>query len=55
MSYELGQIVIKKTTHVCGSNSWKVIRTGASIKLECIGCKRIIMLESFEFDKRIKK
>ena len=53
--YELGQIVTTKKKHVCGSNTWKVIRTGADIKLECEGCKRIIMMHSFELDKKIKK
>ena len=53
--YVLDQIVETKKPHVCGSSSWKVIRTGASIKLECQGCKRVIMLDSFELDKRIKK
>ena len=55
MSYELNQIVTTKKAHVCGSKEWKVIRTGADIKLECQGCKRIIMLASYELDKRIKK
>ena len=53
--YELGQILITKKNHVCGSNEWKVIRTGADIKLECLGCKRVIMLHSYELDKKIKK
>jgi len=53
--YELGQILITKKNHVCGSNEWKVIRTGADIKLECQGCKRVIMLHSYELEKKIKK
>ena len=55
MSYELDQIITTKKPHVCGSSNWRVIRTGASIKLECQGCKRIIMLASYELDKKIKK
>ena len=55
MSYTVDQIVKTKKPHVCGSNEWKVIRSGADIKLECMGCKRVIMLASFELDKRIKK
>ena len=53
--YELGQIVLTKKKHVCGSNSWKVIRTGADIKLECSGCGRVIMMSKFELDKKVKK
>jgi hypothetical protein len=55
MKYELDQIVTTKKPHVCGSSNWKVVRTGADIKLECQGCGRIIMLQGFELDKRIKK
>ena len=53
--YELDQIVKTKKPHVCGSNEWKVVRTGADLKLECVGCKRIIMIASYELDKRVKK
>ena len=53
--YEIGQIIKTKKPHVCGSNEWKIIRNGADIKLECCGCKRVIMLASFELDKRVKK
>ena len=53
--YVLDQIVITKKKHVCGANEWKVIRTGADIKLECVGCKRVIMMPQFELDKKIKK
>ena len=54
MIYKMDEIVITKKPHVCGSNEWKVIRTGADIKLECQGCKRVIMLSTFELDKRVK-
>ena len=53
--YELDQIIKTKKSHVCGSNEWKVVRTGADIKLECQGCGRVIMIASWELDKRIKK
>ena len=55
MIYKMDEIITTKKPHVCGSNEWKVIRTGADIKLECQGCKRVIMLASYELDKRIKK
>ena len=53
--YEVDQIVKTKKPHVCGSNEWKIIRCGADIKLECQGCKRQIMMASYELEKRIKK
>ncbi|HIT44180.1 TPA: DUF951 domain-containing protein [Candidatus Avacholeplasma faecigallinarum] len=53
--YTLGEIIKTKKPHVCGNNEWKVIRVGADIKLQCIKCERIIMLSSYELDKRLKK
>ena len=53
--YKLDEIIKTKKPHVCGANECKVIRTGADIKLECQGCKRVIMLASYELDKRVKK
>ena len=53
--YELNQIIKTKKPHVCGSNEWKVVRTGADLKLECVGCKRIIMISRLDALKRTKE
>lgn len=52
--YKLNQIVFTKKPHVCGSNQWIIKRVGVDIKLECSGCGRVIMLSSFDLDKRLK-
>ena len=52
--YELNQIVTTKKQHVCGSKEWKIVRTGADLKLECCGCGRIIMMSKAELDKIVK-
>ncbi len=54
MIYQLDQIIKTKKNHACGCNEWKVIRIGADIKLECCQCKRIIMMHSYDLDKKIK-
>jgi len=53
--YKLGDTVITKKKHVCGSSEWEVVRTGIDIKLKCLGCGRIIMLKAYDLDKKIKK
>lgn len=55
MKYQLNEIIKTKKKHVCGSDEWKVLRTGADLKLECLGCQRVIWISSFELDKRVKK
>ena len=55
MRYQIDEIIIFKKSHACGSNEWKIIKTGVDIRLECLGCKRNIVLLPSEIDKRIKK
>lgn len=38
-----------------GSDRWQVIRIGADIKIKCLGCGRVVMMERPEFVKRRKK
>lgn len=54
-NFKLGDIVQMKKGHPCGSNEWKIIRVGADIKIECVNCKRIVMLERSKFVKAAKK
>lgn len=52
--YELGEVIDTKKPHVCGSNKWEIIRTGADVKIKCVGCGRIVMMSKVELDKKIK-
>ena len=47
--------VLMKKAHPCGSSEWSVIRIGADIKIKCLGCGRIVMMDRAEFVKRRKK
>ena len=51
----LGDVVQTRKPHPCGSDTWVVIRTGADIKIKCLGCGRVVMMERPEFVKRRKK
>lgn len=53
--YQIDEIITTKKPHVCKSDKWKVIRTGADIKIKCEGCGRIVLLSKVELDKKIKK
>ena len=53
--YKLGDIVEMKKGHPCGENKWEIIRVGADIKIKCVGCGRIIMLQRRKFEKDAKK
>ncbi len=51
----LNDVVQMRKPHPCGSDQWKVIRIGADIKMKCLGCGRIVMLDRAVFIKRRKK
>ena len=51
----LGDLVQMRKTHPCGSDRWTVIRVGADIKIRCMGCSRIVMMDRADFNKRMKK
>ena len=51
----LGDVVQMRKTHPCGSDQWSVIRIGADIKIKCLGCGRIVMMDRADFVKRRKK
>jgi hypothetical protein len=40
--------------HPCGSYEWTVVRLGADIGLECIVCKRRVLLTRRELSRRLK-
>ncbi len=40
--------------HPCGSYEWTVVRLGADIGLECVVCKRRVLLTRRELARRVK-
>ena len=54
-NFGLGDRVMMKKEHPCGSATWLVIRIGADVKIKCEGCGRIVMLDRPTFEKRLKK
>ena len=51
---ELDDILKLRKIHPCGEDRWKVIRLGADIKIECLGCGRQIMLTRRKLAQRVK-
>ena len=55
MEIQLGDIVRMKKPHPCGGTDWEITRVGADVKLKCLTCGRVVMLERYVFEKRVKK
>ena len=52
LKYDVGDIVTLKKGHPCGENKWEILRTGADIKLKCLGCDRQIWVSRIDFEKK---
>jgi hypothetical protein len=51
---KINDIVRLRKPHPCGSYDWKVVRLGADIGLECLGCKRRTLLTRRKLARRFK-
>ena len=54
-SFALGDTVQMKKPHACGENAWQVTRVGADVKLKCLACGRIVMLDRMDFLRMAKR
>jgi hypothetical protein len=53
MDLELNDIVRLKKKHPCGGSEWRVLHTGADIRIQCTTCRRVVMLPRTELERRI--
>lgn len=52
--FTLGQTVVMRKPHACGCSEWLITRTGADIKIKCLGCGRVVMLDRGDFLRAAK-
>ena len=54
MDVRLGDVLLMKKKHPCGSFEWEVLRIGADFRLKCLGCGHQVMLPRTQVEKSIK-
>lgn len=54
MHLEVGDHVLLKKQHPCGSYEWEILRTGIDFRLKCMGCGHLIMIPRKKVEKSIK-
>ncbi len=54
MDIRVQDILVMKKAHPCGSDRWQVLRTGADIKMRCLGCGHELMIPRFKIEKNIR-
>lgn len=54
MEIRLQDILVMKKPHPCGSKEWRVLRIGADLRLQCMGCGHEVMLPRYKIEKSIR-
>lgn len=54
MDIQVGDILVMKKTHPCGQKRWKVLRTGADLRLKCLGCGHELMIQRHKITPNIR-
>ena len=55
MDVRVGDILLMKKPHPCGSNQLLVLRSGMDFRLRCEKCGREVMVPRAKIEKSIKK
>lgn len=55
MDVRVGDIIVMKKKHPCGSFSFDVLRVGMDFRIRCTGCGREIFAPRVSIEKSIKK
>lgn len=55
MNILVGDQIILKKPHPCGSTAFSVLRVGMDFKIKCAGCGREVMVPRSKIEKRIKR
>ena len=55
MAVRLGDVLVMKKPHPCGSREWSVMRTGMDFRLKCLGCGHEVLLPRSKAEKNIRE
>ncbi len=55
LSISTGDVIEAKKPHPCGSKTFKVVRTGADVKIMCTQCSRTLTIDRIKLEKMVKK
>lgn len=55
MDVRVGDVLIMKKKHPCGSDSFSVLRVGMDFKIRCLGCGHEVMTARTKVEKNIKR
>ncbi|MBQ7491279.1 MAG: DUF951 domain-containing protein [Clostridia bacterium] len=54
MDIRVGDILKMKKAHPCGDDRFQVLRIGMDLRLQCLGCGRMLLLPRIQVEKRVR-
>jgi hypothetical protein len=54
MEIEVNDVVRLRKKHPCGGDEWQVVKLGVDIRIKCLKCQRLVLLERGTLERRIK-
>ncbi len=55
LALQIGDVVELRKAHPCGGVTWRVLRVGADIGIECLTCRRYVLVPRRRLESRIKR
>ncbi len=55
MDIRLGDVLLMKKPHPCGSREWLVLRVGMDFRLRCRGCGHEVLIARSKAEKNIRQ
>ncbi|MEJ5309727.1 MAG: DUF951 domain-containing protein [Anaerolineae bacterium] len=55
LSLNVGDVVELRKSHPCGGHTWRILRVGVDIGMECLTCRRYVMVPRSRFEARVKR
>lgn len=55
LSLNVGDVVELRKSHPCGGYTWRIMRVGVDIGMECLTCRRYVMVPRSRFEARVKR
>lgn len=55
LDVNVGNVLVMKKKHPCGSDKFLVLRIGADFRLRCLSCGREFMIPRSKAEKNIKQ
>jgi len=55
LSLNVGDVVELRKSHPCGGYTWRLLRVGVDVGMECLTCRRYVLVPRSRFEARIKR